>query len=151
MVAWWPWVLQTWVGTREERWKERCQVVGKCVGIVKSTYCIYWLYHYRIKDKHKAHVSWAGGDHWEFFSSVAWWTNCQMYWFLTNGYKRVTRLLLICDTGPNVCVNNFLLLRTNLVTIEVWSGFKALAQAVHWLRSALNFEPQHLNFTNVWI
>lgn len=42
------------------------------VGTVKSIYCMYWLHHYRVRDKHKAHVSWAGGDHVKFFSSVAW-------------------------------------------------------------------------------
>jgi len=43
---------------------------GADVGIVKDIYCIHWLYHYCITDKHKAHISWAGGDHWNFFSSV---------------------------------------------------------------------------------
>lgn len=46
-------MLRTWGGTREERGKERWQVVGKCVGIVKSAYCIYWLYHYCIKTSTK--------------------------------------------------------------------------------------------------
>lgn len=80
-------MLQTWGGTGQERGKERvASCREKCrgsetavyggkeadVGILKSVYCIYWLYHYHVRGKHKAHISWAEEDHWKFFSSAAW-------------------------------------------------------------------------------